>query len=130
MRNRWFLGSLVTLAILSGPWLMPSAGLTKEVGQTWELVNPAGAFKIIPLELAPRLSTLEGKTIALRWNAKPGGDLYLDRIAELLAQQVPTAKVIKLYAIDPSTINVLEGAALAKQIATYKPDIVISSQAD
>ena len=130
MRNRWFLGILMALTLFAGPWFMPSTGLTKEMVQTWELVNPAGAFKIIPLELAPRISSLEGKTIALRWNAKPGGDLYLDRIAELLAQQVPTAKVIKLYAVDPSTINVLEGEALAKKIATYKPDLVISSQAD
>ncbi len=127
MRNRIILGSLMALGLLLA--LMPAAGSAKEVVQEWQLVNPAGAFKIIPLELAPRLASLEGKTVVLRWNAKPGGDFYLDRIAELLAKQVPSAKIIKAYEVDPST-RTANGAELAKKIAAFKPDLVISSQAD
>jgi hypothetical protein len=127
MRDRFFLGNVMTLVLLLA--LVPAVGSAKEVVQEWELVNPAGAFKIIPLELAPRLASLEGKTIVLRWNVKPGGDFYLDRVAELLAKQVPTAKVIKAYDVDPST-RTANGVELAKKIAALKPHLVISSQAD
>ncbi len=95
----------------------------------WELVNPAGSFKIVPMELAPRPSSLEGKTVGLRWNSKPGGDFYLDRVAELLTQQVKNVKIIKLYEVAPETRS-LNGAELAKKVASFKPDLVISSQGD
>jgi hypothetical protein len=127
MRNRIVIGSLMALGILLA--LMPAVAPAKEVVQEWELVNPAGAFKIVPLELAPRLASLEGKTVVLRWNAKPGGDFYLDRIAELLIKQVPSVKIIKAYEVDPST-RTANGAELAKKVAAFKPHLVISSQAD
>ena len=49
------------------------------------------------MEPAKRITALEGKTIALRWNGKNNGDLVLDRLAELLAKKYPTAKVVKTY---------------------------------
>jgi hypothetical protein len=100
----------------------------------WELVNPAGAFKIIPMEIASRITTLEGKTVVLYWNAKPNGNLFLDRVAELLTQQVKGIKIIKLYEVDPSTAGISGGAAVsqdkATKIAAYKPDLVVGSTAD
>jgi len=99
-----------------------------------ELVNPEGVATVEPIELAPRLSTLEGKTVALRWNGKPNGDVFLDRIAELLAVEVPTANVIKLYEVEPSTATytstVEAGAQMAKVVSGYNPDIVIGAQCD
>jgi len=102
--------------------------------QEWELVVPAGVREITPIELAPRITTLEGKTIVLRWNGKHNGDNFLNRIAELLAEKVPSAKVVKLWEVAPETIgsiNTADGLAKMVQAAQeYKPDIVIASQAD
>jgi len=113
---------------------MPVTCLTREIVQQWELVNPEGVIYIKPMELAPRINTLEGKTIVLRWNGKHNGNNFLDRVADLLAKEVPTAKVIKFYQADEST-NVISGsytasAEIAKKIAALKPDIVIASQCD
>ncbi len=113
---------------------IPAALPAKEKVQEWEFINPAGTIAIKPVKPAPRLSSLEGKTIALRWNSKHNGDNYLNRIAELLAEKVPSAKVIKVYEVDKSTIKTSasnqESARIAKVIKDLKPDLVIGSQAD
>lgn len=40
---------------------------------------------------APRLDKLEGKTIGLFWNSKPGGDMALEHIGARLAERYPKA---------------------------------------
>ena len=85
-------------------------------------------------QLAQRITTLEGKTIVLRWNGKHNGDNFLNRIAELLKEKVPSAKVIKLYEVDKSTNkisgNLAESARIAQVIKGMKADIVIAAQTD
>jgi len=44
---------------------------------------------------APRLATLEGKTIALLDISKPGGSIFLDRIEHRLKTQHGVAAVIR-----------------------------------
>ena len=46
--------------------------------QEWELINPTGEIEKVAVEPAKRITALEGKTIALRWNGKNNGDLVLD----------------------------------------------------
>jgi hypothetical protein len=133
MMNKWCKGVMV-LAVIAAWLAMPMLASAKETVQTWELVNPAGVIKIRPIELAPRISSLEGKTIGLKWNMKPGGNIFLDRIAELLKEKFPTAKIIKFYEVEPTTVpqsaNMDVADQKAKIIATYKPDVVIGSQCD
>jgi len=106
----------------------------EERGQRWEVLNPSGSIEVRTATLAPRLTTLEGKTILLRWNFKHNGNHYLDRIAERLSEKVPSAKVIKLYEMDRSTISqsgsLEDSARLAGVVAGFKPDLVISAHAD
>ena len=106
----------------------------REKLQAWEVINPAGTIEIKTAKLAPRLDSLEGKTILLRWNFKHNGNHYLNRISELLAEKVPSAKVIKIYETDRSTINqsgsIEDSARLAKGIAALKPDLVIGAHGD
>lgn len=87
-----------------------------------------------PVTLNAHPSSLEGKTVVLRWNSKLNGDKVLDRVAELLTQKVPKVKVIKMYQVDPSTVAVSatmdESLKVAAKIAERKPDLVIASQAD
>lgn len=121
-------------AVLVGLLAMPMSGLAKEQIQEWEVLNPSGTIAIKPIKLAPQITSLEGKTVVLRWNGKHNGNNYLDRIAELLAEKVPSAKVLKVYEIDKSTVKIsgsnAESARIAKVIKDLKADIVIGSQAD
>jgi len=134
MKNRWFVTGVIAWTLLMGALFMPAEGVSKETAQDWEFVNPEGVVAVKPIEIASRLSSLEGKTVGLKWNTKPNGNLFLDRVAELLIQNVPGVKIIKFYEVEPSTVpqsgNVAETQRKAQIIAKYKPDVVIGSQCD
>ena len=127
--------SLVLWTIMLGMFLIiPQLSIAKETPQQWELVNPSGVIEVKYFQPAPRLTSLDGKTIVLRWNEKHNGDNLLNRVAELLKEKAPTAKLIKLYDIDKSTVKISgsasESVRIAKVIKELKADIVIASQAD
>ena len=126
---------MVLWTIMLGMFLIiPQLSIAKETPQQWELVNPSGVIEVKYFQPAPRLTSLDGKTIVLRWNEKHNGDNLLNRVAELLKEKAPTAKLIKLYDIDKSTVKISgsasESVRIAKVIKELKADIVIASQAD
>ena len=127
------LKGVFALAVLSF-LAMPMASFSKEAVQEWELINPEGVVTIKPIELAVRLDTLEGKTVALRWNGKPNGDLFLNRIGDLLTEKVKNVRIIKVWeaAHDTAVIssNPERSKGITATIVSLKPDIVIAASAD
>ena len=121
-------------ACLVAPAATATTAQAAEKPQEWELVNPAGIIEKASIEPAKRIASLEGKTIALRWNGKHNGDVVLDHLAGLLAKKYPTAKIIKPYETDKSLIGISGSASeserVAKAVASVKPDLVIASQCD
>ena len=51
------------------------------------VLNPVAQTVEHKVDPAPRLDDLRGKTIGLYWNMKAGGDVALERVAELLTQR-------------------------------------------
>jgi hypothetical protein len=104
----------------------------------WELLVPEGGVIQEPLKLAPRITSLEGKTIGLRWNGKPNGEILLNQVADLLKVKVPDIKIIKFYEIEQSTIHTDPPGPPQQSVEAeanfikekYNPDLVIGSQAD
>jgi len=47
------------------------------------------------LKMAPRPDSLKGKVVGFVWNNKPGGDILLNRFAELLNKRYHFARVVK-----------------------------------
>jgi hypothetical protein len=86
------------------------------------------------IKLASRLTTLEGKGVVLRWNGRPNGNIFLNRIAELLDSRVKEVKVIKAYEMQPETSNISytikESEENARKVAALNPDLVIAAQGD
>ncbi len=123
----WVLTVMGLLAI-------PTASFAQEAAQQWELVNPEGSVQVPPMPLAPRIASLEGKTVLLRWNGKPNGNVLLDRVAELLVAKVKGVKIIKAYETNPETSIIShgpeKGKEIAKKLAGLNPDLVIASQGD
>jgi len=95
-----FLGCVLTL---------PTITFSKETKQEWEVLNPEGVVKIEPMKINPHPSTLEGKTIMLRWNGKHNGDHLLNRIGELLKERVKDVKVIKSWEVAPEPVDPITG---------------------
>ena len=125
---------LWTAGILIGLLSLPITGLAKEGVQEWVLVNPEGVVKIEPMKVNPHPTTLQGKTVLLRWNEKMNGDKYLARVGELLGQQVKNLRIIKLWELDKSTASISKDLQASEQVAAtiakLKPDLVIAAQAD
>ena len=90
--------------------------------------------RVGPSKLNPHPVSLEGKTVLLRWNGKYNGDRFLNRVGELLTQQVKNLKVVKMWETDSSTAVISKSAEASEQISSkigkLKPDIVIAAQAD
>jgi len=113
---------------------LPSA-FARETKQKWEVLNPEGVVKIEPMKINPHPSTLDGKTVMLRWNGKHNGDEFLSRVGELLKEKVKDVRIIKSWEVAPETVDPIAGShersqEFARAIAKFKPDIVIGSQAD
>jgi len=59
------------------------------------LVNPMNEQIPRAATPAPRLATLEGRTIALLDISKPGGSVFLDRVEQRLKERYRVASVIR-----------------------------------
>lgn len=125
------LKGLLLIALATG--LQVSPVQAAEQPREWELVNPAGVVASSTIEPAKRITTLEGKTVALRWNGKHNGDVVLERLAELFAKKYPNTKIIKTY--QDTSLNKISGSdaeseRITKAITGLKPDLVIATQCD
>lgn len=124
-------GSLAFCAVAA----FTSDACAVESPQEWNLVNPAGVILKAHIAPAKRPTSLDGKTIALRWNGKHNGDVVLEHLAELLHKKFPTAKIVKTYEDKTENLSVISGnpaesARIAKAVAATKPDLVIAAQGD
>jgi hypothetical protein len=65
---------------------------------TLACVNPRGKIEVPAASglINPRIKNLEGKTIAIIWDGKKGGDNFCAAIEELLNDQHPEAKTMRL----------------------------------
>ena len=100
----------------------------------WKLVNPEPLVQIEANPVNPHPKDLSGKTVVLYWNGKPNGDLFLNRIAELLIERVQNVKVVKAWEVRPSskgTGSTAEASrATAEGLAGLHPDLVIGAPGD
>jgi hypothetical protein len=135
MRKRFFQPILICLTLFAVLLGISRFSLTKETKQKWEVLSPEGVIKIEPVKINLHPPTLEGKTVMFRWNGKHNGDRFLNRIGELLAENVKNVKLIKSWEVAPETVDPITGSherseAFARRIAQFKPDIIIGAQSD
>lgn len=139
MRKGLFPGSLFVLTILIGLLTIPPLIFAEEVVQEWELVNPEGKVALSPIakikiKINPRPATLEGKTVMLFANSKSNSDKFLERVGELLTKQVKNIKILKNWEVARETFMLSQHPDVSKKnaakLASFKPDLVIGSQAD
>ena len=122
------------VAVLAGLFLLAPLSFAKEASRQWEVINPEGVVQITPMQVTPHPSTLEGKTVLLRWNGKHNGDLFLERIGELLTERIKDIKIVKSWEVAIETAEISQSDGVSKKwadkLASYKPDLVIGSQGD
>jgi hypothetical protein len=98
----------------------------------FKVVSPLGDTTVEERAMAPRLDTLEGKTICLIWNGAFKSNVTLSEVAGLLTKKYPTARVISYTDMPKSSKAPAPGATDPDQLALlaafkkYKCDAVIS----
>ena len=127
MEGRKKIGLICLMVLLL---MFAMGGISVDVRASEERKIP----KVGPVNLNPHPASLEGKTILLRWNGKYNGDRFLNRVGELINQQMKNAKIIKMWEVDKSTAAISRNAEVSEQVAAsigkLKPDLVIAAQAD
>ena len=101
---------------------------TESASGIYEVVSPLGSAPGRRRALAPRLDTLEGKTIGQLWNWMFYGDVMFPIIAELAAKRYPGVKFVP-YTTFGTTHSATERrdiAELPAKLARHKIDAVIS----
>src|ERR1700687_6180840 len=61
---------------------------------TLEVVCPLGEPSVKPIPLAPRLNSLEGKTVGEIWNGGFAGELSFPIIREMLRERFPGVRIV------------------------------------
>ena len=128
---------MFSLGVMSSIMTMGAGAWASDSAQKTELISPAGIVAVKQVDAVPHDGSLEGKRIVLRWNGKPNGDVFLDRVAELLEQKYRTATVVRAYRENPDTAigakeDIIVGGSegQTKMMMAMRPDIVIAAQAD
>jgi hypothetical protein len=98
-----------------------------EIDMPTVLVNPLNETVREQGSSAPRLDTLAGKTIGLLDISKPGGNLFLDRLEELLKERYRVAQIVRT--IKP-TFAKPAPAEVINYLVAAKCDGVIEALAD
>ncbi len=85
---------------------------------TLELMNPRGKIEATPATSpSPRLDSLDGKTIGLYSNSKPGMDNFYTAFEEMLKEKHPSVKTVTMSGA--FLIRDEDAEALAKQVDAF-----------
>ena len=76
-----------------------------------EILNPVAQVRMARSALAPRLTSLDGKRIALFWTGKPGGEIALKHIGQMLEGAYPDIKLELIRSGTPGPRETVEYAA-------------------
>lgn len=93
--------------------------------QTIRVLTPNADEEEQVLSVAPRLTRLDGRRVALLDNTKPNNDIFQARIAYLLRLRYPTAQVGSKYkAVGRSSQAKLSRAVVEELASSYDTVIV------
>jgi hypothetical protein len=91
--------------------------------QVYEVVSPLGDPVVAMITMAPRLDTLEGKTIGELWNGGFRGDESFPIIEKLLQERYPTVKLIPYTEFSVSTIASLHPEEKEKTLEALRTEL-------
>jgi hypothetical protein len=91
------------------------------------LINPLNETQREPRRAAPKLATLQGKTIGLLDISKPGGSYFLDHVERLLKTQYGVAEVVR--AMKPTFTKPAPNEVI-ERLVNARCDAVIEALAD
>jgi hypothetical protein len=98
----WLIGVALQSSLL---WLQPIQPAVAQdaaapaAEPVYKVVSPLGESTAKTIAMAPRLDTLDGKTVCMVWNYAFKADVTLPAIAEELKKQYPGIKIVPYTAM-------------------------------
>jgi hypothetical protein len=92
---------------------------------TLEVLEPSGTVEPWAKN-APRIGTLEGKTICELWNGAWRGDEIMPLLRDLLQKRLPTAKIIPYTNFPVGTPQLSDAKLMSKVVKEAGCDAVIA----
>jgi hypothetical protein len=127
MKTSSFVG-LIGVALQSSlVWLLPIQPAVAQdatapaADALYKIVSPLGESTAKPIAMAPRLETLDGKTVCLVWNHAFKADVTHAAIAEELKKRYPGIKIVTYTELpdapEPELVGTPQTASEALQAA-------------
>ena len=91
--------------------------------EVYEVVSPLGEPVVEMITMAPRLDTLEGKTIGELWNGGFRGDESFPIIEKMLRERYPTVKLIPYTEFSLITIASLHPEKKEKTLEALRAEL-------
>jgi hypothetical protein len=91
------------------------------------LIDPRAESSRQQGNVAPRLTTLRGKTVGLLDISKPGGSFFLDHLERLLTERHSVAEVIR---VTKPTFTKPAPDGIIERLTSAKCDAVVEALAD
>ena len=88
--------------------------------QLYEVVNPLGKPSAEVMPIAPRLDTLDGKTVCEIWNGSFRGQVSFPIIEEMLRERYPGVKVISYSEFPLTLVPSLKSTTKAKTLEAVR----------
>lgn len=98
--------------------------------QPWLLMNPVSEAPGTRVGTAARLAGLDGRTVGLFWNGKPGGDVLLNEAGRRLAERFRGLRLVRFWETQPETRTFLGNPVASLERMARGADLVIAGAAD
>ncbi len=96
----------------------------------WHLLSPVGKPARAVFEGAGRSGDLNGMTVGLLWNGKPGGEVLLDEVGRALSERFPALQTVKFWETRPATVTAYGMDSEDVRFVAANADLVIGGSAD
>lgn len=96
----------------------------------WQLFSPVGSPARAVFEGAGRSADLNGITVGLLWNGKPGGEVLLDEVGRALRERFPALQTVKFWETRPATVTAYGMHPEEIRFVAASADLVIGGSAD
>ena len=86
----------------------------------WEVLRPVGTGAAQSMELAPRVDTLNGKTVCEVWNGGFAGDVTFPIINEMLRERYSEVRIIPYTEFPLSTIASMKASTREERLEAIR----------
>jgi hypothetical protein len=96
----------------------------------WSLLSPEGQPQQSAFSVAARSADFGGRTVALFWNGKPGGNVFLDEVGRQISARYRDVRIRRIWEERPDTVTSYGNTPQNLEFMARSADVVIAASSD